>query len=55
MKQAIVLVALVVRDKAKGVVFVRESREESYGTVAVFEALYGNLLDLLQLKIKQER
>jgi hypothetical protein len=29
--------------------FVREPREESYGTVAVFRDLYGNLWDLLQL------
>ncbi len=36
--------------KAKGVVFVREPREESYGTVAVFKDLYGNLWDLLQPK-----
>jgi catechol 2,3-dioxygenase-like lactoylglutathione lyase family enzyme len=36
--------------KAKGVVFVREPKEESYGTVAVFQDLYGNLWDLLQLK-----
>ena len=36
--------------KGKGVVFVREPVEESYGTVAVFEDLYGNLWDLLQLK-----
>ena len=36
--------------KAKGVVFVREPKEESYGTVAVFKDLYGNLWDLLQLK-----
>jgi catechol 2,3-dioxygenase-like lactoylglutathione lyase family enzyme len=34
--------------KAKGVVFVREPRVESYGTVAVFKDLYGNLWDLLQ-------
>jgi catechol 2,3-dioxygenase-like lactoylglutathione lyase family enzyme len=34
--------------KAKGVVFVREPQEESYGTVAVFQDLYGNLWDLLQ-------
>ena len=33
---------------AKGVVFVREPRDESYGTVAVFEDLYGNLWDLIQ-------
>jgi len=36
--------------KAKGVIFVREPKEESYGTVAVFEDLYGNLWDLLQRK-----
>ena len=36
--------------KNKGVVFVREPVEESYGTVAVFRDLYGNLWDLLQLK-----
>jgi catechol 2,3-dioxygenase-like lactoylglutathione lyase family enzyme len=34
----------------RGVVFVREPKEESYGTVAVFQDLYGNLWDLLQLK-----
>jgi catechol 2,3-dioxygenase-like lactoylglutathione lyase family enzyme len=34
----------------RGVVFVREPKEESYGTVAVFRDLYGNLWDLLQLK-----
>jgi catechol 2,3-dioxygenase-like lactoylglutathione lyase family enzyme len=36
--------------KARGVRFVREPREERYGTVAVFEDLYGNKWDLLQLK-----
>ena len=36
--------------KSKGVVFVREPKEESYGTVGVFRDLYGNLWDLLQLK-----
>src|SRR5713226_5184942 len=35
---------------AKGVKFTREPREELYGTVAVFEDLYGNLWDLLELK-----
>ena len=35
---------------AKGVKFTREPREETYGTVAVFEDLYGNKWDLLQLK-----
>jgi catechol 2,3-dioxygenase-like lactoylglutathione lyase family enzyme len=34
----------------EGVVFVRAPSEESYGTVAVFEDLYGNLWDLLQLR-----
>lgn len=34
--------------KARGVVFVREPRVESYGIVAVFKDLYGNLWDLLQ-------
>lgn len=34
--------------QARGVVFVRPPREESYGTVAVFRDLYGNLWDLLQ-------
>jgi catechol 2,3-dioxygenase-like lactoylglutathione lyase family enzyme len=35
---------------ARGVKFVRPPSEESYGTVAVFEDLYGNKWDLLQLK-----
>ena len=35
---------------AKGVEFVRQPKEESYGTVAVFKDLYGNLWDLLELK-----
>jgi catechol 2,3-dioxygenase-like lactoylglutathione lyase family enzyme len=34
---------------AKGIKFIREPKTESYGTVAVFEDLYGNLWDLLQL------
>jgi catechol 2,3-dioxygenase-like lactoylglutathione lyase family enzyme len=34
--------------KAKGVVFVRDPKAESYGMVAVFKDLYGNLWDLLQ-------
>jgi catechol 2,3-dioxygenase-like lactoylglutathione lyase family enzyme len=33
---------------SRGVVFVREPREEPYGTVAVFEDLYGNRWDLVQ-------
>ncbi len=32
----------------KGVVFVREPREEGYGTVVVFKDIYGNLRDLVQ-------
>ncbi len=36
--------------QARGVQFVRPPREESYGTVAVFRDLYGNLWDLLQLR-----
>jgi len=35
---------------ARGVKFCRPPSEESYGTVAVFEDLYGNMWDLLQLK-----
>jgi len=34
---------------SKGIKFVREPKKESYGMVAVFEDLYGNLWDLLQL------
>jgi len=34
----------------KGVEFVREPKEEAYGTVAVFKDLYGNLWDLLEPK-----
>jgi catechol 2,3-dioxygenase-like lactoylglutathione lyase family enzyme len=34
---------------ADGITFVREPKEEDYGTVAVFADLYGNLWDLLQL------
>jgi catechol 2,3-dioxygenase-like lactoylglutathione lyase family enzyme len=34
--------------QAKGVEFVREPKEEPYGTVAVFLDLYGNMWDLLQ-------
>lgn len=32
----------------RGVRFIREPKEEPYGTVAVFEDLYGNLWDLVQ-------
>lgn len=37
-----------------GIHFIREPKEAEYGIVAVFEDLYGNLWDLLQLKEKQE-
>lgn len=33
---------------ANGVRFVREPNKEEYGTVAVFEDLYGNLWDLIE-------
>jgi catechol 2,3-dioxygenase-like lactoylglutathione lyase family enzyme len=35
---------------SSGIKFVRDPKEESYGLVAVFEDLYGNRWDLLQLK-----
>jgi catechol 2,3-dioxygenase-like lactoylglutathione lyase family enzyme len=34
--------------RERGVRFVREPKTESYGMVAVFEDLYGNLWDLLE-------
>ena len=34
--------------KSRGVAFREVPREEEYGTVAVFEDLYGNLWDLVQ-------
>ncbi|MGV8025398.1 MAG: VOC family protein [Anaerolineaceae bacterium] len=33
---------------ARGIHFVREPKKESYGTVAVFEDLYGNWWDLVE-------
>ncbi len=36
--------------QSNGIRFVREPKEADYGTVAVFEDLYGNKWDLLQLK-----
>jgi len=36
--------------KSKGVHFLEEPRDESYGTVVVFEDLYGNKWDLLETK-----
>ncbi len=41
--------------KSKNVKFIRDPKEESYGTVAVFEDLYSNKWDLLQLKQEQHR
>jgi len=38
------------RMRAEGVHFREEPRYEAYGTVAVFEDLYGNGWDLLELK-----
>jgi catechol 2,3-dioxygenase-like lactoylglutathione lyase family enzyme len=37
---------------ARGVKFVREPKTEIYGTVAVFEDLYGNLWDLIEFSKK---
>ena len=34
----------------KGIEFVREPKEQSYGIVAVFKDLYGSLWDLVQFK-----
>jgi catechol 2,3-dioxygenase-like lactoylglutathione lyase family enzyme len=36
--------------KTRGVKFMESPREEAYGTVVVFEDLYGNRWDLLELK-----
>lgn len=33
---------------ARGVSFVRAPKKEAYGTVAVFEDLYGNRFDLIE-------
>jgi uncharacterized glyoxalase superfamily protein PhnB len=35
----------------RGVRFIEPPRDEAYGTVAVFEDLYGNRWDLLELRI----
>lgn len=35
---------------AQGIEFVREPKEQSYGTVAVFKDLYGNLWDLVEFE-----
>jgi len=36
--------------KARGVRFIEEPREEAYGTVVVFEDLYGNRWDLVETR-----
>jgi catechol 2,3-dioxygenase-like lactoylglutathione lyase family enzyme len=36
--------------KSNGIIFCEEPRAESYGMVVVFEDLYGNKWDLLELK-----
>ena len=36
--------------RSLGIHFVREPKQQPYGTVAVFVDLYGNLWDLIQLK-----
>ena len=35
---------------SRGVEFVRDPKEEPYGTVAVFKDLYGNLWDLIEFR-----
>jgi catechol 2,3-dioxygenase-like lactoylglutathione lyase family enzyme len=37
--------------QARGVRFVREPKQAEYGTVAVFEDLYGNRWDLVELAV----
>ncbi|NTU62650.1 MAG: VOC family protein [Chloroflexi bacterium] len=37
-----------------GIHFVREPKRADYGTVAVFEDLYGNLWDLIQPNFKED-
>ena len=39
--------------RARGIRFVREPQEQAYGTVAVFEDLYGNRWDLIQYREDQ--
>ena len=41
--------------RSRGVLFREEPREEKYGIVAVFEDLYGNRWDLMQLKRPESR
>jgi catechol 2,3-dioxygenase-like lactoylglutathione lyase family enzyme len=39
--------------RSRGVNFVREPIDAAYGTVAVFQDLYGNLWDLIEAKLHQ--
>jgi catechol 2,3-dioxygenase-like lactoylglutathione lyase family enzyme len=41
--------------RSAGVRFVREPKQAPYGTVAVFEDLYGNLWDLVQMVPPESR
>jgi catechol 2,3-dioxygenase-like lactoylglutathione lyase family enzyme len=38
---------------SRGITFVREPKVEDYGTVAVFQDLYGNLWDLIEFDTDQ--
>jgi uncharacterized glyoxalase superfamily protein PhnB len=39
--------------RSAGIKFVREPKKAPYGTVAVFEDLYGNLWDLVELEHRE--
>jgi catechol 2,3-dioxygenase-like lactoylglutathione lyase family enzyme len=41
--------------RSQGVEFVRPPKEETYGTVAVFKDLYGNLWDLTQPRVNPKK
>jgi hypothetical protein len=41
------------RNGALGIKFVRKPKTAPYGIVAVFEDVYGNLWDLVELKNKE--
>lgn len=41
--------------QARGIVFVREPKDEPYGTVAVFLDLYGTQWDLVQMRVRKEK
>jgi catechol 2,3-dioxygenase-like lactoylglutathione lyase family enzyme len=38
--------------KSMGIQFMREPKDDTYGTVAVFADLYGNLWDLVQFRVE---